>query len=377
MRFHLHVRSRLTKLWRVVVPCAALLGPAAGCLGDATGGPPTVAAQSPILAPPPCQATNDIVVIDRPAQTPGELIRIDPATGKRSLLSANDSPSGGLYFEAAWSMAYDANGKILVLDAGDFSSKSSGPRILRVDPVTGARSVLSSNSTWSKGPDFADLVAIAVESDGRILALNGGPVPGGGALLRVDPGSGSRTLLSQNGAPVTGPEFEWPVAMTASPDGDIYLLDVGMASAPRIIRVDPKSGARTLISTSCAPGGEPSFQRPTHIAVDRDGAILVSDVDSAGKGVLIKVDRDTGTRTKVPSGKRDTKAGFLVPEACGGILSNDAEAVYRIDPAAASTAVVSDNSALLGMPYFSNIIAVAAKAGSTPPVLSPAAASIR
>ena len=71
--------------------------------------------------------------------------------------------------------------------------------LFRVDPVSGARTVLSD---FGAGPNQAENPSgIAVESNGQILVIDPSAGTGGhGALFRVDRVSGARTVLSDFGA---------------------------------------------------------------------------------------------------------------------------------------------------------------------------------
>jgi hypothetical protein len=102
----------------------------------------------------------------------------------------------GPTLERPQALAVEAQGTIIVAEAG-FATRA----LLRVDPQNGGRTVVSgcANTTCSTlqgtGPpfsgDFPD--AIAITADGAIVAVDRGL--GAGAVLRVDPTSGARTVL--------------------------------------------------------------------------------------------------------------------------------------------------------------------------------------
>jgi hypothetical protein len=94
----------------------------------------------------------------------------------------------------------------------------------------------------------------------------------GGAVIRVDPVTGARTLVSANGSPVGGPSFADPALLAVEADGDILAAD--LSAFPDfdggVIRVDPPTGVRTTVSQNAAPPGPPTFVEPFGIAVITD-----------------------------------------------------------------------------------------------------------
>jgi hypothetical protein len=187
-----------------------------------------------------------------------------------------------------------APGDILVVDTG-----ASG--VIRVDPVTGARTTVSENSAPPGGPAFVNPVGVALEADGDILVADGDAFGGGGGVIRVDAVRGARTTVSENAAPPGGPAFLDPEGVALEADGDILVADVNaFGGAGRVIRVDPLTGARTTVSENSAPPGGPAFLDPVGVALEADGDILVADAGAfGGEGGVIRVDPLTGARTTV------------------------------------------------------------------------------
>ncbi len=90
---------------------------------------------------------------------------------------------------------------------------------------------------------------MAVEVSGDILVIDASAGTGGnGALFRVDPTSGARTLLSNFGDGANQGILPMGVAVEAS--GNIIVIDpqAGTGGLGALLRVDPTSGARTLCS---------------------------------------------------------------------------------------------------------------------------------
>ena len=65
-----------------------------------------------------------------------------------------------------------------------------------------------------------------------------------GAVIRVDPVSGDRTILS-DASIGSGPGFVSPFGIAVEADGGLVVRDFGLDA---VVRVDPVSGDRTLIS---------------------------------------------------------------------------------------------------------------------------------
>jgi hypothetical protein len=114
----------------------------------------------------------------------GDLVYfIDADSGNRTIVSGGPVGSGASF--------QDIGTDVTLLPDGDLAS-GAFRRILRIDPATGNRSELSSNTVGS-GPeiDFQSFEWLTVDSHGSIL----GTVVGTG-IFRVNPATGDRTLLT-------------------------------------------------------------------------------------------------------------------------------------------------------------------------------------
>jgi len=286
----------------------------------------------------------------------GGVIRVDPVTGARTALSANGMPAGGPDFSAPYGIALEADGRILV---SDFASGGTGA-LIRVDPTTGARSLVSANGAPPGAPDFANPRGVALEPDGRILIADGN-FGTTGAVIRVDSATGARTLVSANGTPGGGPDFTAPRGIAVEADGRILVADEQTAGGTgAVIRVDPVTGVRTLVSANGMPAGGPDFGDPEGIALEADGRILIGD-ESVNR--VIRVDPVTGARTLVsangiPAGGPNFSApAGTALEADGHILTanfGSPAAVIRVDPVTGARTLVSANGMPAGGPDFSS-----------------------
>jgi hypothetical protein len=171
--------------------------------------------------------------------------------------------------------------------------------LVRVDPVTGAVSVVSS-STVGSGPSLQTANDVAVETSGALIVTE--PFVGFQKVLRVDPATGDRAILSGLGAG-SGPVF-FPISVAVAPAGDLFVTqDQEFGADAAVIRVDPSTGDRSLVSSS-ARGAGPALNAPLGLAIEPGGTLVVSD---AALDAVLRIDPSTGDRTVVSSA--DTGSG--------------------------------------------------------------------
>lgn len=310
--------------------------------------------------------TTDVYVTDNSAfgANNGGVIHVKSGDGARNSLSENNNPVGTPEFETPWGLTSDANGDLLVAEQAMVGA--TPPGVIRVDKVTGVRTLISNNTTPAGGPDFSTPSGIAVESDGSILIADLSAFPqGNGGVIRVDPVTGARTTLSRNGSPAGGPAFNGPMDIAVAENGDIYVANT---FGNNIIKVDPATGARTLVSRNNNPAGGPSFVWPWGMTIAPDGDILISDSSAfGGDGGIIRVDPATGVRSTLSSntspvgGPSFDHPGDLIVDRCGHILVTDsgAEAIYQVDLTTGARTTVSDNAST-GSPAFAWPMGIAA-----------------
>jgi hypothetical protein len=283
-------------------------------------------------------------------------------------------------------LAVETDGSLLVLDA-------LSDQLLRFDPVSGARTVVSS-ATVGTGPLFnvpADLVR---EEPNSVLVGDGFPA----AVLRVNLGSGNRTVVSGctdldcTSTVGSGPTLGFPVALVREASGTILVGDLAVVetSSPAVLRVHPVTGNRTLVSGclsfdfdlfTCSEevGTGPALYSPETLAVEASGGIVVGDTVLRA---LLRVDPVSGNRTVVSGCLDDlcsttvgtgSSLGFpqaLAVEAQGTLVVADAgvaethfttRALLRVEPRSGNRTVLSgcNNmtcSALVGTgPAFSQL----------------------
>ena len=247
-----------------------------------------------------------------------KLIRVDPATGAQSVLS-----QGG--WDVPRDIAWAPDGKLLVVDQD--AGADRGGAIYRVDPSSGARTILSS------GGSFLNPVAIALASDNTIYVADQGAQFFGIApsILRVNPLTGAQQVVAQGSA------FEEPWGLAVEPGGTLLVSDQ-IAGIPRVSRVDPGSGNVQVLSE----GG--LLNDPRGIVVDGTGRIYIADPQAgfAFFGALLNIDPLSGSQTIISQGEPfhdpldvvfdpfSLSQDFIVADASGG-SSGVNGCLFRVD----------------------------------------------
>ena len=219
---------------------------------------------------------------------------VEPATGNRRIVSSNFVCIGPDLGYPTDILVDASDGTLIVADWGVYaaSGATNPPYLLRVDPVTGDRKILSSGSVGS-GPALAWFGGLAFEPGGALLMGQAQTE----AVLRVDPAKGDRMTVSQFGVVGTGPALDGLVAMALGSNIDAFAIDRGPTAA--VVRIDLASGDRTVISDS-KHGTGPSFANPLAATYDASRQrVLVADNFQAGGAALLAVDPTTGDRTVV------------------------------------------------------------------------------
>jgi len=275
----------------------AVLG-AGGVLAGVLGGAGTpamaqTAAAHALNLPKACVAIEALVGdgASGPAPGNGEVLRVNP--GGQSTLTTNTAPAGTVNMDDPADMAFLPGGDIVVTDQG---FATGIPQVIEVDRSTGARTLISGNGRGS-GPALVMPNSVAVGPGGDILVTDIAPVTGNPRLLRINPTTGNRSVLTGVGVG-GGPAVN--VAAVGVEGVIIYVTDV---VGHQIMFVDPFIGNRTLISGPGTGTGVP-FVSPVSITSDRPGSIVVLDSEQPagpglGLGGLVRVDLATGDRSVI------------------------------------------------------------------------------
>jgi DNA-binding beta-propeller fold protein YncE len=233
--------------------------------------------------------------------------------------------------------------------------------VLRSNPATGALEEISRNG--AQGTLFEHPYDIAVAPGGGSLyvvdmgAFAQGPSPAAdGRIIRVDPASGAQSLVSQGG------ELVDPAGIAVAPDGALFVLEnvgVGPAQDPAVIRIDPATGQQRVVTR----GGGLCY--PFGIAFEPSGNLIVTDFGDLVVGGSIQIDclQNFGSVVRVtPDGTQSPLSFNEVPnpgnllrgtfgtavEPSGGIFvvnqTGAQAAVAAINPANGSQTAVTPNS---------------------------------
>jgi streptogramin lyase len=260
-------------------------------LDGATLAVTTLAAAAPFEDPLgiALERNGSIVVADDDAlpaaPAAGAVLRVNPFSAG----SISGVASGGP-FRNPKDIAVEPSGKLIVVDPDGGSGPGAG--VFRVDPVSGAI------ATLAEGPPLEGTYGVRVAPSGQIYAANRDAA----TIHRIDPVTGAVSALA------AGPPLLFPVGVTVAPDGNLIVTDNGV---PGVFRVDVRTGAVTPITT----GG--LLNTPSGVALAPNGQILLADEDVG----IIRVDPATGAQTLLRNNGAPLANPYgieVVPPKCGG-----------------------------------------------------------
>jgi streptogramin lyase len=248
---------------------------------------------------------GDLVVVD--SSLPA-VLRVDSATGDRSAIS--DAANGiGPALALPNDVAIEASGSLIVTDY-------SLAALVRIHPMTGDR-VIVSDALTGVGPAFGSFLEVAVAASGDLLVSSLMFSAATRHILRVDPVTGDRTVVYGDGIG-TGPWWAAPTDLVVDAGGaDLLVADSYYVG---ILTIDSTTGNRAVLSggsSSTSAGVGPWFGPnvlegvpPTRltIALEGSGDLVVAD---SVLGAVFRVDSLTGERTIV---SRWSACSYRAPE---------------------------------------------------------------
>ena len=280
-------------------------------------------------------------------------------------------------FSFARGIFFEPDGNILVCD-GDLDDLNNIKTLFRVDPVTGNRTVVSSSLLGSEvgtGPvdplddDVDTLFDVILDANGDILVADTEV----DTIFRVDPVTGDRTVLSSNRRG-TGPPLSFPGDMVLDADGSILITE---GSNDQVLRVDPVSGDRVIVSSSVKGDGI-ALKNLGGITLDANGGILVADELSKA---VIAIDPGTGDRTTISGCVDDacTTTRGIGPafvntfsidiDSAGTIyVADGALGLIKVDPGTGERVVLSSSTVGAGMPPITLLRDVRMEPAPAPPL---------
>jgi hypothetical protein len=243
---------------------------------------------------------DDFLVVDRARRA---VFQVDPLTGDRIVISGCADVScstivgGGDAFGAPSGLA---RGATQDLNAPFYVTDTINDSLVRIDPTTGQRTVVSSQFVGT-GTPFVSPVSVAVKANGDLLFVDEDRL----ALIEVNALTGNRTVISGcldaecNTSVGAGAEmFSAPHDLVIDISGNALVLDSALDA---VFQVDVSTGARSQIS-SWAAVGVPSLAAIENIVLD-----------FADDGVVFSIDAMTGDRVVVSSSARGRGFDFLGP----------------------------------------------------------------
>jgi sugar lactone lactonase YvrE len=219
----------------------------------------------------------------------GRIIRVDPATGAQSLVS-----QGGELVDPAGIAVAPDGGLFVIENVG--VGPAQDPAVIRIDPATGAQSVLT------RGDNLCYPFGIALEPSGNLIVTDFGDLVVGGAtqincpqdfgsVVRVTP-AGSQSMLSFNDVPNPGNLLRGTFGAAVEPGGGVLVVNQTGAQAA-VAAINPQNGGQTAITPNSSPTD--AFELPQRVAVLPDGNLLVADYAlNDQEGGLVTIERATG-----------------------------------------------------------------------------------
>lgn len=229
-------------------------------------------------------ADGTVLVINAPNKNPHSplgVVGVNPHTGAQSLVS-----TGG-YFSGPLDLREAPNRDLYVADQTAFgTAQYMGGAIIRIDPGTGKQQVVARGGLLN-GPDAIEVL------HGHIFVTDAGPFDGSvHDLVEINPANGEQRLISRGGS------FSIPIGLAPAPGDNVYVADYTAFGTGALFEVNVHTGAQTLITK----GGYMNF--PVDMALDPHGDIVVANGGSAPTfvGSVVRVDPRTHTQQQISSG---------------------------------------------------------------------------
>lgn len=272
------------------------------------------------------EANGTLIVADF---STGEIFRVNPETGERSILS-NDKNSGP---------KLNGPAAIVVLDDGSiYVSDTDLNEVIRIDPVSGDRVSVAAGFSAAFG------LAAGIIGDKPVLVVSdtGGAGAAGGAVgpVIIDIGN-SNKIIRIGAAADEAIAFTDPRSVAIDANGDIY---VGEMAGGRVIKVTEPMGAATRSIVSPKPDGAAGqIIGMKRLSTDR---LLVMDFSAKA---VVNIDLATGRRRICSGAGRGSGIDFMSPggiEVVGDHLyATDfgVKAIIEIEPETGDRTVISDS----------------------------------
>jgi sugar lactone lactonase YvrE len=258
----------------------------------------------------------------------GRVVRVDPVSGLHEMVS-DPSRGAGPAFQFPATLIAPSNEGLVV---GDYDLGA----LVRVDIATGDRSILS-GAAVGQGPDLSNALVWGNETSGAIIATSSG------GMLRIDPASGDRERLLEGTVgtgPLAIPALVQPGAdsLALGPGGAAFVAD-GRSSPSPVLSVELATGDRSFL-----PDADPSDPVLTALgtaeSTEATGNIIALATQSGvAERVVARIDPETGRRTVVSGGGVGNgplwSGAIDVAVGAGAIFVLDGTGIFASTPRAA------------------------------------------
>jgi hypothetical protein len=257
------------------------------------------------------------------------VLKADPVTGNRTLISQTGVLGTGPDFGSLiGGLTLDPVGNILLacFDAGT---------VMKIDVGTGNRTVVSSNLVGT-GPSIQNINDLVVAPNGDIYAT----AQNINSIVRIDPVTGNRTVVSGPGVG-TGTGFSAAVGLTRTPAGDFYVYD---ANVETVTLINGTNGNRTVISGGGVGGGPVFGEFGTDVELATAGFLATTNLHE-----IYRVDIATGNRSilsdaVIGTGPVIDRPTFLTKAADGSLIVAEIHGIYKVDPATGNRTVLTSTT---------------------------------
>jgi hypothetical protein len=221
------------------------------------------------------------------------ILRANPATGALSEISRNGAQ--GELFKHPYDIVVAGDGSLLVADMGAYATptdRTPDGRIIRVDPVTGQQSLVTSGNL------LVDPAGLTLAPDGQIYVVENVGTAGQPGVVSVNPATGAQTLVTQGG------QLCYPFGIAFHPSGLLLVTNYGdfndgttvincTHDFGALVKLDLATKDQTILSRNAAQWGN-LFRNPLGVTVEPGGRILL--VNQNGGTALVAVDPGTGVQ---------------------------------------------------------------------------------
>ncbi len=223
----------------------------------------------------------------------GRIVRIDRKTGDRTIVSDNEAKGTGPAIAGETALAVDSEGTIILPNTPTINTPTE---FLLIDPVTGDRTDFPVNGI------VENIIDLEVAPDGKWTASSSSTFFGPTFLYQIDPSTGDVALIEN--FDIVSARFI--SGLTFSSEGNI--LCVGEANDFLLEIID---GTERVLSSDESDLGE-RIDTPSDVAIDQTGFIYVVQGFQTDQAMILKINPATGARTVISHAQSETGRGTAI-----------------------------------------------------------------